>query len=332
MIADVFVDENDTGTNENGFGFDDDDYFFYSNFQAWSFANYDDKLFMGVMKIEYGGRLLYTSTGSGLDDTWQTAVGTEDVFITDPNDPTENGFGDPTNIGPNIYTFNSALYAGTIVNNISTESLPYNGADIWKATGPADDLVWTRITGDGFGDDDIIKIDKFIAFEDQLYVVAANANDSLFRTQEPAGSMGARIYRMVSEGPCAFLGGDADNDGICTDVDNCPADSNANQGDVDLDGDGDVCDADTVYGYIYESDVALGNVLVKIYQPSCGGDIELNCDTTDAEGYYSFSNLGVGYRTVVPELSGYTFEPEADYPKMPQTVITSHDFTATSIP
>jgi hypothetical protein len=200
------------------------------------------------------------------------------------------------------------------------------------ATGPAEALIWARITGDGFGDDNVIKIDKFTEFNDQLYVVAANANDSLFRSQEPAGSTGARIYRMVSEGPCAFLGGDEDNDGICTDDDNCPAVSNANQEDVDIDGVGDFCDADTVYGYIsgIPGDSQEG-AIVRIYKPSCGGDIELASDTTDSEGYYSlFGNLGTGYRTLVPELSGYTFVPEVDYPKMPQAVIQSYDFTATA--
>ena len=328
MIADVYIDEDDIGTNENAFGFNMDDYFFYSNFQAWSFANYDNKLFMGVMKLEYGGRLLYTSTGSAANDAWQTAVGTDDIYITDENDPTENGFGEPTNIGPNIFTFNNALFAGTIVNNISTEALPYNGADIWMATGPAEDLTWSRITGDGFGDDNIIKIDKFTEFEDTLYVVAANANDSLFRSQEPAGSTGARIYRMVSMGPCVSLGGDTDSDGICDDNDNCPAVLNPNQEDVDTDDIGDVCDADTVYGTI-SGDIQEG-VIVGIYKPSCGGDILLNSDTTDSAGYYSFGNLGTGYRTILPELSGYTFIPEVDYPKMPQAEIKSYDFTATA--
>lgn len=37
---------------------------------------------------------------------------------------------------------------------------------------------------------------------------------------------------------------DADGDGVCGDVDNCPADSNADQADLDEDGRGDACDPD----------------------------------------------------------------------------------------
>ena len=35
-----------------------------------------------------------------------------------------------------------------------------------------------------------------------------------------------------------------DGDGICGDVDNCPADANPDQSDMDGDGVGDVCDSD----------------------------------------------------------------------------------------
>jgi slime mold repeat-containing protein len=41
---------------------------------------------------------------------------------------------------------------------------------------------------------------------------------------------------------CSGHGGDADNDGICQDVDNCPLDKNTNQQDQDMDGLPDGCD------------------------------------------------------------------------------------------
>jgi hypothetical protein len=42
--------------------------------------------------------------------------------------------------------------------------------------------------------------------------------------------------------PCADLGGDVDEDGVCADEDNCPNDPNPDQEDADEDGVGDVCD------------------------------------------------------------------------------------------
>jgi len=125
-------------------------------------------------------------------------------------------------------------------------------------------------------------------------------------------------------------GPDSDEDALPDFADNCPSVSNANQADVDDDGVGDLCDADTVYGAI-SGDIQEG-VNVGIYRPNCGGDVLLDTASTDVNGYYAFGNLSDGWHTLVPELSGYTFAPEADYPKMPQAEIRSYDFTATVIP
>jgi hypothetical protein len=48
---------------------------------------------------------------------------------------------------------------------------------------------------------------------------------------------------FVPESPCAGQGGDADGDGVCDAVDNCPALANPDQADADADGIGDACDA-----------------------------------------------------------------------------------------
>ena len=51
-------------------------------------------------------------------------------------------------------------------------------------------------------------------------------------------------FRFVSDQSdnCDDLGGDADGDGVCQNVDNCPGVANPIQGDLDADGYGDVCD------------------------------------------------------------------------------------------
>ncbi len=105
LIVDYFVDTNTTGTNENGLG--DDGYpkqFQFSNFQAWSFAEYDNKLFTSIARFK-GGRMMYTANGSTADDAWTYAVG--------GGASTTEGIGDVTNVGFNLYNYNSSLYAGS---------------------------------------------------------------------------------------------------------------------------------------------------------------------------------------------------------------------------
>ena len=154
LIVDYFVDVNDTGTNENGFGVADS--FPTSNFQAWSWANYDSLLFVSVIRLKDGSRVMYTSSGADTDGAWSYAMG-GDAAVAD-------GFGDVTNIGSHLYVFDSALYAGTISNVGFNTGYATNGADIWKGTGPGATITWTRVTGNGFGDPSIAQFEAFTTF------------------------------------------------------------------------------------------------------------------------------------------------------------------------
>ncbi len=99
-IIDNFLDANDTGTNENGFG--DSESFITGNFQAWSFANYDDKLLAGVARLT-GGRILSSATGGTEDDAWKYIVGGDAAAMPNGFDGVSGLLGYGANIGPNLF-------------------------------------------------------------------------------------------------------------------------------------------------------------------------------------------------------------------------------------
>ncbi len=198
VIVDYFVDENDSGTNENGFSVNDD--FLTANFQAWSWATYDDRLFVSVIRLTEGNRIMYTETGSDQDGDWIYAMGGDSAY--------PDGWGETTNLGAELYRYNGKLFAGSLVNNDRTfdPELIIDGADLWKATGPGNNLTWTRITGDGFGDASIISFEAFANFDGTMYLAASNYVPSSFRGSEETGASGAKIYRLVSEkAPCVTV-------------------------------------------------------------------------------------------------------------------------------
>ena len=194
-IVDNFVDDNDEGTNESGFGDAGD--FINANFQAWTWAEYDDAFFVGIARVT-GGRIMYSATGGPEDGAWSYAAG-GDSAVPDGFDGVADFLGYGANIGTNLYTFDSALYAGTLKvkmqDPIPGISPVFDGADIWRATGPADSLVWTRITGDGFGDDAINHFEAFTAFEGDLYVAASNLFSGNAGQTIPDRS-GGKLYRL----------------------------------------------------------------------------------------------------------------------------------------
>jgi len=189
FIVDYFVDVNDEGTNENGFGVSGS--FETSNFQAWSWAEYDNLLFASVVRLKDGSRVMYTDSGSASDDAWVYSVG-GDAAVAD-------GFGEPTNIGSHLYAFDSSLYMGTI-SNVGFNAGPTNGADIWKGTGPGATITWTRVTGNGFGDTSIAQFEAFTTFAGAMYVAGSNITASGFRGEEESGYTGAKIFRMGGAG------------------------------------------------------------------------------------------------------------------------------------
>ncbi len=200
-IVDYFVDTNTTGTNENGIGDDGSSStgFTASNFQAWSWDMYDDKLFAGIGRL-IGGRIMYTPNAEPEDGNWQYALGGDAE--------TSEGFGYYPNIAFNILTLDTAtLIAGSIEEETFTKPgviAAERGADIWWATGAADSLVWTRVTGDGFGDETIVQFEsprKF--FDDELYIAASSFGPStplpsteIFGARE--GYTGAIVYRLAA--------------------------------------------------------------------------------------------------------------------------------------
>jgi hypothetical protein len=293
-LVDQFVDENNTGTNEGGFGVNDA--FMTSNFQAWHWAEYDGLLFSAVVRLDGGARILYTDTGSTLDGAWQYAVG-DTATMTD-------GFGDPNTIGSYLYSKPSIPEAATVmyVGNFEYPNIgdPNGGGDLWKATGPGDDLSWTQITANAFGDENIIQWGAFTEFEGNIYVAGSSVMAASVPGDADTGLSGAKVYRMVSEGTCP----DADSDGEC-----------------------DTSDADTVYGTV--SGDVLEGINIELYTESCGSNILEATTTTDQYGYYAFGGLTSQRYLVFAEKAGYTLIPGSGWVDIPKAVGQSFDFTAT---
>jgi hypothetical protein len=214
------------------------------------------------------------------------------------------------------------MYAGTFDIKADIGD-PSGGGDLWKATGPGDDLSWTQITANAFGDDRIIQWGAFTEFEGNIYVAGSSLHAASVPGDADIGLSGAKIYRMVSV--------DSDNDGIPDSIDNCPSVVNTNQKDADGNGTGDVCDEYTVYGKISgDLDVEDEVVTVKILKVKCGNDIVTDTTSTNSEGYYSVGGLESSRYIIIAELSGYSFIPSRSILDIPQGIIQSYDFTATA--
>lgn len=208
-IVDVLVDENSTGSNENGFGYDDEGNFFFAAFQAWSWLEYNGALFVGLQKIEGGSMIYFTGSADEQDGAWTLSMGGRDNPVPDDTsaNPALNGFGDVLNTGVFLHEHNDTIYAGTMVTNQSIAyTNPINGADLWTGTGADGSISWNRIVDDGFGDPTVLQFQSFTDYENTLYVAASSVNSSNLRGNEPENYTGAVVYRLAEEAnQCALV-------------------------------------------------------------------------------------------------------------------------------
>lgn len=126
-------------------------------------------------------------------------------------------------------------------------------------------------------------------------------------------------------------GCDNDTDGIEDPFDNCPTIVNTEQHDVNNDGEGDACDADTIFGYVTGVMPDVTQAVITLTEVSCGGR-EVFCRVNpDETGYYacSLTVTGNSYE-LTADLDNCTFNPEQYFPiSIPRTDHLPFNFTAT---
>ena len=197
LIVDTSVDENDTGTNENGFGIGLNCTMYNGNFNVWSIVCFHNELFVGFQSLG-GARILYSPTGSAEDGYWFYSVGGDSgmpggfdgVII-----PAGPGIGSEEiykHISVNLFPYQDYLYAGLIVvpptlAGMTSEYL--TGSHIWKTR---DGRAWQQVTHNGFEDKNVLTFEAFTVFNNSLYVAGSRASNTV-----GVGLGGAKIFRLV---------------------------------------------------------------------------------------------------------------------------------------
>jgi len=192
LIVDANVDDNDTGTNENGFGDGMECTLNTGNFVPWSLASFDNKLIAGIQSLG-GARVLYSLDGSADDDSWFYSVGGDGVLPAGFDGVINGGTdGIYQNVAVNLFPFDDYLYAGlvaTFAPAVGATEEYLTGSHIWKSS---DGIAWEQVTGDGFGDDYVVGFEAFTTFSDTLYVSGSKGASS-----STEGLGGAEIFRLV---------------------------------------------------------------------------------------------------------------------------------------
>lgn len=199
LIVDSDVDANITGTNENGFGDGMGCDMDTGNFMPWSFAVFNNKLHAGINSLG-GGRIMYTYSASAEDTdftggpTWKYSVGGDSAYPKGFDGYT--WYANPDwgtvykNIAMNLFTYRDTLYAGIVTQYVPEyDIVDLQGAGIWLSK---DGTNWSKVTGNSFGDPDVVIFEAFANYGGALYVSGSKGASST-----PSGLGGAKIFRRV---------------------------------------------------------------------------------------------------------------------------------------
>ncbi|MCX8044136.1 MAG: hypothetical protein N3B18_08430 [Desulfobacterota bacterium] len=196
LIVDRDVDENDTGTNENGFGGGMRCSMYNGDFMPWSLAQFKSYLYVGIQSLA-GARILYTPNGSPDDGSWFHTVG-GDSDVPNGFDGKKN-CGNPAyyqQIAVNLFPYGNYLYAGTVTlfaPTLGATQRTLTGAQLWKSS---DGKTWVPITRNGFTDTHITSFDCFAVYKGKLYVGANKASVDSPHGLEP--EEGGLVFRQDS--------------------------------------------------------------------------------------------------------------------------------------
>jgi hypothetical protein len=192
LIVDASVDENDAGTNENGFGDGMNCDMDTGNFMPWSLASFNGLLHAGTFSMA-GARVLYSTNGGAEDGSWFYSMGGDSALPAGFDGVTNGAMTDTyQNICVNLFPFGNYLFAGTIslfVPEYGADEQYLTGSQIWKSS---DGKSWSRVTGNGFNDKQIVNFEAFAVFDGQLYVSGSKGVIA-----SPQGLGGAKIFRLA---------------------------------------------------------------------------------------------------------------------------------------
>ncbi len=197
LIVDTDVDDNDTGTNENGFGIGLECNMFNGNFNVWSQACFKNKLFVGFQAIA-GARVLYTETGSSDDGSWFYSVGGDGKLPAGFDGKTNKGASlvmkKPVHetIAVQLFPYDEYLYAGLVrlympLMGAGAETI--TGSHIWKTK---DGINWEKVTDNGFGDRTVLNFQAFTVYKGNLFVAGSRAANTV-----GGGLGGAKVYKLM---------------------------------------------------------------------------------------------------------------------------------------